>query len=725
MSSPASLISKQFIPPKYIIFLGVLFALTCIIVSTHLAINTQWLGIKLAPHEKGLLVTEVHKNSPAHAQLVRGDIITGIKSPTHEAIAVKDLDIMEDPYDLKLYSEFDNFFDRQTAIYDRLKNEPVFLTANNNKEVHISAEPSRPLQALPFSFWYQLTCGALGLLIGISVFAFRQNEIAPRCFALSAIGLMVIISAAAMYSSREIAIDGKLFYQLTLANQYGTVLFIGFGSAVIFYSPRRLSDLPMATILFLGYCLFALLHTLEVWKTLNAGIRFPIFFYILLITFSAVFSWRLTRGRPTSRAILKWLLFAWFVGISLFQALRLIPVALGIGSIIPQAAAWTSLLFIYIGVAFGLIRYRLFNLDRWVLKAWFWIFSGLAVIGLDILLVSMLQLDSALSIAISLAIIGWIYFPIRQLLWGRFSLGLKRIDYEILVPEIIEMVLTPDDPRADLDKSWQLLMQKVFQPLEIRQHKSQQKDVRITRNGFGLYLPALPGGSSLELTGANRSNRLFNPNDVRFSSAAWELFNRAFEYRLAFEQGAEKERQRIARDLHDDVAARLLTLTHRTTDAGNEKLARQALSALRDTIYSLGPTKSLPLDEFLADMRYEIQQRLDAIDIKLSWNITGNPDDIAFNARQHINLHRIMQELISNAIHHANANVVDIRIVIQDYQLDITVCDDGVGGNIKQWTLGKGINNINNRISELEGNATWKNNPDRQQGCCVELQISF
>ena len=722
MSAQASLAQTQYLPPKYIIILGVLFALTCIGISTNLAVNTQWLGIQVAPHEKGLIVTDVHAKGPAHTNLKSGDIITAIKSPAHQPFSVKGLDIMEDPYDLELYSEFDDFFDRQTAIYDRIKNSPIFLIANNNQEVSITPKSSRPLDTLPFSFWYQLACGALGLLIGISVFAFRQNEIAPRCFAFSAIGLMVIITAAAIYSSRELAVDGTLFYSLTLANQYGTVLFIAFGSAVIFYSPRRLSALPMATIFFLVYCLFALLHTLEVWETLNAGIRFPIFFFILLITLSAILSWRHTRGRPTSRAILKWLLFAWFVGIALFQGLRLIPVALGVGSIIPQAAAWTALLFIYIGVAIGLIRYRLFNLDRWVLKAWFWIFSGLAVYGLDLLLVSQLNLNSALSITISLAIVGWVYFPIRQLLWGRFSLGFKRIDYEGLVPEIIEMVLTPD-PHADLDKSWQSLLHKVFKPLEIREHKSQQQDSRITRNGFGLYLPALPGGRSLEITGANRADRLFNSNDVRFARAAWEVFNRAFEYRQAFEQGAETERQRIARDLHDDVAARLLTLVHRADDSGYEKLARHALRALRDTIYSLGPNKSLPLDALLADLRYEIQQRLDAIEIKLIWNINGDIADISLKPRQHINLHRIMQELISNIINHTNSQEVDTLIVIKNDSLHLTICDDGIGGNIEQWTLGKGINNIKNRAQELRGVVNWGDRSDNCKGCCVKLQI--
>lgn len=174
-------------------------------------------------------------------------------------------------------------------------------------------------------------------------------------------------------------------------------------------------------------------------------------------------SWRSTRRRPSSRAALKWLLYAWFSGILLFLGLRLIPVALGFGSLIPQASAWLALLLIYVGVALGLTRYRLFNLDRWVLKAWFWIFGGLAMIGLDLLLGALLDLSSALSIAISPAIIGWFYFPIRQALWGRFTLGLRRIDYETLIPEILETILTPD-PVINSPKNGSHYYRKCFSP---------------------------------------------------------------------------------------------------------------------------------------------------------------------------------------------------------------------------------------------------------------------
>ena len=716
--------SSQHFSPRRVITLGVLFALSCIILSASLAMQTRWLGASFSPHEDGLLVNQVLSDGPSHQQLKVGDIVTSIVKTDGTHYELHTLDIMEDPYDLQLYREFNDFFDRQTAIYQQLKQARTTFLLADGREVSVHAGEHRPLSKLPFLFWFQLGCGFISLLIGIGVYAFRQEEIATRCFALSSIGLMSIITAAAMYSTRELAIDGSLFYQLTLLNQYGTVLFVSLGTAVLWYSPRRLSPLPMATILVTLYSLFALLHTLEVWDTLNVGIRYPIFFFVALIIGFSFFSWRTSRGRPVSRAALKWLLYTWFIGIILFLSLRLVPVALGMGSLIPQAAAWLVLVFIYVGIAFGITRYRLFNLDRWVLRAWFWIFSGLAVIGVDIGLISLLDIDSSLAAAIALAVIGWVYFPLRQTLWARYAPGLRRIDFEKLFPEILEMTLSPGKDR-ELFNKWKDMLQRVYEPLEIKtlndDDGSTVIEAKIMRNGIGLRLPALPGGGALELSGAENADRLFNPNDVRFATAVWGLFNHAVQFRLALEQGADEERQRIARDLHDDVAARVLTLVHRAEDPGYEKLARQALNALRDTIYTLGNQSPPPLEDLLSDMRHEIQQRLEAVDIQLECDISGITDSVQLNPRQHINLQRILQELVSNVIHHARADTLSIKVALKENGLHINACDNGIGGDINDWTLGKGLNNIKNRVEELNGTVDWQQAD--AQGCCVILQF--
>jgi signal transduction histidine kinase len=708
--------------PKHIIALGTLLVVICVTASTLLAMDSRWLGIQLHPHAAGLQVAAVDPAGPAAGKLRVGDVITALGGAGRAPFNLRGSDLMEDPYDLQRYADYRDFFHRQSIIYSLLDTPATTFWLQDGRSVTVASQPHRELTALPALFWFQLLCGGVGMLIGVAVFAFRSDEIAPRCFALSGSGLLTFVSVAAVYSTRELALPGGLFYTLSLINQYGTVLFVGGGTPVLWYYPRRIAPLPMARMLLSLYAVFAVLHTLQVWDSLNVGIRFPIFFFVVLNILFGLAQWRLTRGRPASRAALKWLLYAWFTGILLFQGLRLIPVALGYGSLIPQAFAWLVLVFIYVGIALGITRYRLFELDRWVLKAWFWIFGGLAVIGLDLLLIYFLDLRSSLAVAVSLAVVGWVYFPLRQVLWSRLTPGLQRVDYQALLPDILETILSPHHA-AQLDRPWQELLQRVYQPLEIKPLAETLPMAEIRHDGLRLRLPGLTGGTALELTGAARGGRLFNPNDIRFTQAVWGLFNRVQEFRLAFEQGANEERRRIARDLHDDVAARLLTLVHRAEDPGFEKLARQALSALRDTIYTLDTKAGKALEDALDDLRFEVQQRLDAIDITLDWRQEGEVTGRELSPRQHINLQRIVQELVSNAINHAQADRLRILILLCESEVVVKLCDNGLGGDPAQWVAGKGLHNVGNRARELQGQVAWADNPGDGRGCCVRLSF--
>ena len=188
--------TAQHFPPRRVITLGVLFALSCMMLSATLAMQTRWLGAGFAAHEEGLIVTTIQRDGPAQDRLHIGDIVTAVAGPDTTPFALHALDIMEDPYDLQLYREFNDFFNRQSAIYNRLQQPTTLFILADGREIPIQTATHRPLSSLSFSFWFQLACGFISLLIGVSIYAFRQDEVAPRCFAISSIGLMAIITAA-------------------------------------------------------------------------------------------------------------------------------------------------------------------------------------------------------------------------------------------------------------------------------------------------------------------------------------------------------------------------------------------------------------------------------------------------------------------------------------------------------------------------------------------------
>lgn len=180
---------------------------------------------------------------------------------------------------------------------------------------------------------------------------------------------------------------------------------------------------------------------------------------------------------------------------------------------------------------------------------------------------------------------------------------------------------------------------------------------------------------------------------------------------LEIKQAAEQERLKIYRDLHDDVGSRLLSIIH--ADAGNKvgDMARKALESLRQAV-SRANTPDQPLSQLLADIREETGLRLQGSGHQVQWlqqDLTEQelPSEAAF----HIN--RIMKELVSNIIRHAQANLVQVHINQQDNSLCVEVSDNGSGfdTSASEHCSGNGLGNIRSRIDELGGSVEVFSNP--------------
>ena len=96
-----------------------------------------------------------------------------------------------------------------------------------------------------------------------------------------------------------------------------------------------------------------------------------------------------------------------------------------------------------------------------------------------------------------------------------------------------------------------------------------------------------------------RGRRLFSTTHKTLTHELVRMMSYAEESRGAYERGSTEERRRIARDLHDDVGAKLLSLVYRAGDRGSADLARSALQDLRDVV-SHTQHEQLTLEEALA-----------------------------------------------------------------------------------------------------------------------------
>lgn len=178
------------------------------------------------------------------------------------------------------------------------------------------------------------------------------------------------------------------------------------------------------------------------------------------------------------------------------------------------------------------------------------------------------------------------------------------------------------------------------------------------------------------------------------------------ERRKAAQQVRGEERQRLTRDLHDGLSGHLVTIIalseqeHANTIEGS---AREALDDLRLVIHSLDiRDDELPLA--LSGLRERLERQLKRLGIELDWSIVRLPDIANASPTQALNILRILQEAITNAIKHANPS----RIVVhgsesEDGQALILVENDGQPFPHSADRGGNGLNNMRRRIRQLSG----------------------
>lgn len=182
--------------------------------------------------------------------------------------------------------------------------------------------------------------------------------------------------------------------------------------------------------------------------------------------------------------------------------------------------------------------------------------------------------------------------------------------------------------------------------------------------------------------------------------------------------GQEKERQRIASDLHDSVGATLsaarLQFEHLQKNRGKlkneEELFTKTSALLKDAYQEVRTMAHAKNNGVIAK-----HGLLPAIE-KLAKNVSGTNkltievQDFGLSKRidntLEITIFRIIQELVTNIIKHANASEASISLTQHKNTLSIIVEDNGVGFNAKHFTQkeGMGLSSIEKRIEHLEGN---------------------
>jgi signal transduction histidine kinase len=193
-------------------------------------------------------------------------------------------------------------------------------------------------------------------------------------------------------------------------------------------------------------------------------------------------------------------------------------------------------------------------------------------------------------------------------------------------------------------------------------------------------------------------------------------------------EGQEKERERIARDLHDGLGAMLTTMKLRLSNDLNENtkeelthLLNEAIKEARNLSRNLMPT--VLVDFGLFDALAQLAQSTEKnTGISIKYSCDCEHEKSKLKKSKQVYVYRIVQEVLNNAVKHANCSEIRCTITEFDDQMNVYIKDNGKGmaDNSVSESTGHGFKNIKERTALLNGELILESD---SRGTTVEINI--
>lgn len=245
---------------------------------------------------------------------------------------------------------------------------------------------------------------------------------------------------------------------------------------------------------------------------------------------------------------------------------------------------------------------------------------------------------------------------------------------------------------------------------------------------IGLLIVSLIAGYLIYLQQKMKNVQLQKENELKDALLKIETQNKLQEQRL-----------RISRDLHDNIGAQLTFVISSIDNLKfayanqqpvmEEKLTRissftrETISELRDTIWAMNK-ENISLD----DLKSRISNFIDSAKLSsngIDFSFTYNQDylgESTFSSQDGMNIYRIIQEGINNAIKHAKATTIQVDVSEQASNIIVRIQDNGTGFNLTEIEEGNGLRSMNKRADELQGALTIK--AVDPKGTLIELSLA-
>ena len=189
-----------------------------------------------------------------------------------------------------------------------------------------------------------------------------------------------------------------------------------------------------------------------------------------------------------------------------------------------------------------------------------------------------------------------------------------------------------------------------------------------------------------------------------------------YRYRVRQLLEIERVKLRIAGDLHDEIGSGLsgialtgdiLSKQIHNGGAKPELIDRitqssRSLASSLDTIVWLIDPKKETLGDLISKCQITAQDLLSDKNVKVDNSINEKEEGQVLSSGDRRNLFLFFKEAIHNIAKHSNANEVEISFCKKDVNLIIDICDNGIGFNMQEAGMGRGIGTMNQRAKELK-----------------------
>ena len=194
----------------------------------------------------------------------------------------------------------------------------------------------------------------------------------------------------------------------------------------------------------------------------------------------------------------------------------------------------------------------------------------------------------------------------------------------------------------------------------------------------------------------------------------------------------DKERFRIAHELHDGIQQKIATVNMylQTLEENSEEnkdvltnsieKLNEAINEIRNMSHSLIP-RALRNSGLAATLNDEVEQLNK--NSAISANFHENIGTKRYHQDIELNLYRIFQEAMSNIFKHSGAENVMVQLLESDERLSLMIEDDGVGFNSSdQNEVGFGVSSIKNRAAGINAHVEIDSVPQEGTSILIELE---